>query len=142
MLEFNVAQLEKSPIGAAREYDIDDSITVEDQEVRLTGRVKMTRTNRSILVHGELEGAPSLECSRCLQRYTAPVAFTFEEEFFPVMDVTSGLPLETHEEEGDFIIDERHVLDMTEAARQYLILAQPMKPLCRPDCPGLLPQAG
>jgi uncharacterized protein len=142
VLEINVAQLEKSLIGTTREYDIDDTLELEGQSVSLTGQVVMIRTNRSVLVKGELQGAVDMECSRCLRRYTAPVAFTFEEEFFPAVDVTSGLLLETHEEEGDFVIDENHVLDLTEAARQYLILAQPMKPLCRTDCPGILPQAG
>ena len=30
-----------------------------------------------------------------------------------------------------------HVLDLTEAMRQYILIAIPMKPLCREDCAEL-----
>ena len=34
------------------------------------------------------------------------------------------------------------VLDVTEVARQHLLLALPMVPVCRPDCRGLCPRCG
>ena len=34
------------------------------------------------------------------------------------------------------------VLDLSEAVRQYALLALPMKPLCQEDCAGLCPQCG
>ncbi|MBA7688765.1 hypothetical protein ES703_97254 [subsurface metagenome] len=46
------------------------------------------------------------------------------------------------EEPGCFTIDEHHILDLTEAIRQYALLAIPMKPLCRGDCAGLCPNCG
>jgi uncharacterized protein len=139
VLEFNVAQLEKSPIGTTREYELDDRMDYDGQTTRVTGRVLLTRTNRSILVKADLAATVPQECCRCLSPFEGRVSFTINEEFFPLMDVTSGLPLAPDEEGGDFIIDEHHVLDLTEAVRQYLILSQPMKPLCRPDCQGILP---
>jgi uncharacterized protein len=41
-----------------------------------------------------------------------------------------------------FRLDERHLLDIREALRQYIIAQMPMKPLCRPDCKGLCPECG
>lgn len=141
MLEFNVAQLEKSPIGATREYELDDRMDYDGQPTRLTGRVLLTRTNRSILVKADLSAVVPQECCRCLKSFDCDLKFSINEEFFPLVDVTSGLPLTPDEDGGDFIIDEHHVLDLTEAIRQYIVLSQPMKPLCRPDCEGLLPRA-
>ena len=41
-----------------------------------------------------------------------------------------------------FIIDEHHVLDLSEAVRQYALVVIPMKPVCREDCAGLCPGCG
>ena len=56
--------------------------------------------------------------------------------------MTSGSLLSLPDEPGCFTIDEHHILDLTEAVRQYALLALPMKPLCRQDCAGLCPTCG
>ncbi len=137
MLSFNVAQLEKAPIGATRDYQLDDTLTVEGREIAVKGELKLTRTNRSVLAQANLRTAVPLECCRCLGEYECPLEVKFEEEFFPQLDVTSGLPVDVEDEEENFTVDEHHVLDLSEAIRQYIILTQPMKPLCRMDCPGI-----
>jgi uncharacterized protein len=40
------------------------------------------------------------------------------------------------------LIDEHHILDLSEVIRQGLWLAIPMEILCRPDCAGLCPRCG
>jgi len=60
-----------------------------------------------------------------------------EEEFYPISDVTTGSMLDEPAEIDDFIIDEHLILDLSEAVRQYALLAIPMKPLCRADCQGI-----
>jgi uncharacterized protein len=140
VLSFNVAQLEKGLIGSTRDYQVDDRLTVEGHEITVKGSVKLTRTNRSVLVAANLKTAMPLECCRCLNQYECPLEVRFEEEFFPTLDVSSGLPLDVEDAEESFAVDEHHVLDLTEAIRQYVILAQPMKPLCRTDCAGIQPK--
>jgi uncharacterized protein len=56
--------------------------------------------------------------------------------------VVSGISLPVSQEPGGFIIDEHHILDLTEAIRQYALLALPMKPLCQESCAGLCPSCG
>jgi uncharacterized protein len=70
------------------------------------------------------------------------MTLNIEEEYFPIIDVSSDTPLSLPGELGSFTIDEHHVLDLTEAIRQYALLAVPMKPLCREDCAGLCPGCG
>jgi uncharacterized protein len=137
VLSFNVAQLEKGLIGATRDYLIDDPLTVDSREIKVKGDVKLTLTNRSVLVQAKLKTALPQECCRCLGEYECPLDVKFEEEFFPTLDVFSGLPLDVDDPDESFTVDEHHILDLTEAVRQYVILAQPMKPLCRTDCPGI-----
>jgi uncharacterized protein len=77
-----------------------------------------------------------------LKIFDYPLTINLEEEFFPVIDVNSGTPLEMPDEPGSFTIDEHHILDLREAIRQNALLAIPMKPLCREDCAGLCQKCG
>ena len=60
----------------------------------------------------------------------------------PTIDINTGAKLPEPDETGSFTIDEHHILDLTEAIRQYRVMALPMKPLCREECAGLCPTCG
>ena len=139
-----MSQQLKSPIGSVREYDIDELLDILGIGVstEVKGTVKFVRTHRGILVQGTLKGKIPAECSRCLKVFDFPITINLEEEFFPIIDVNSGVPLEIPDEPGGFTIDEHHLLDLSEAIRQNALLAVPMKPLCRKDCAGLCQQCG
>lgn len=136
----NVSQQLKAPIGTIRNYEVND--VVGDGGSRVQGEVSLTRTNRGILAKAKLHTEVELTCSRCLNLFSYPLTLNFEEEYFPTTDITSGAPLPLPDKAGSFIIDEHHILDLTEAIRQYGLLAIPMKPLCHEDCVGLSPIAG
>jgi len=143
-MEINVSQQLKAPIGYIREYEVDELVDILGINVgsRVQGSVKLTRTNRGILVQGTLHTNTPVECSRCLKVFDYPLTIKIEEEYFPVIDVNSGTPLEIPDEPGSFTIDEHHILDLSEAIRQNALLAIPMKPLCREDCAGLCQVCG
>ncbi len=143
-MQINVSQLLQEPIGSTREYDIDAAADIigDGKERRLKGECNLMRTRRGILVRCSLDSEIELTCGRCLNSFRQPLKINFEEEFLPTIDVTSGIPLPQAEDTGAFIIDEHHIIDLTEPARQYALMAVPMKPLCRPDCAGLCPRCG
>ncbi len=137
-MQINVSGLLKESIGASRDYEIDELI--EDREDNLTipvnGHVKLIHTNRSILVKGKFNVSVKTICSRCLEDFDCPLEIVIEEEYFPVLDIGSGYPMPSPEESDSFTIDAHQILDLTEAIRQYALLAVPMKPLCRENCNG------
>jgi uncharacterized protein len=145
-MRVNVAQLLKEGIGSTRSYEVDEVIDLDvagDGGGGLVhGNVELTRTNRGILARGSLDTVVKIDCSRCLCEYECPLHMKIEEEFFPLTDIFTGAPLSPPEEPDVFTIDEQHILDLTEAIRQSVLLALPMKPLCREDCEGLCPQCG
>ncbi|MDD5701400.1 MAG: DUF177 domain-containing protein, partial [Dehalococcoidales bacterium] len=116
-MEINVSQQLKDPIGNVREYEISDVIDILDigASSRVEGSVKLTRTNRGILVQGTLKAAVPVECSRCLKVFDYNLTINLEEEYFPVIDVNSGVPVELPDDPGSFTIDEHHILDLREA---------------------------
>lgn len=143
-MQINVSQLLQESIGAFRDYEISDEVDVAgDGNCRKAwGKVRLLRTHRGILVRAELNTEIKLACSRCLRPFRSPVTLKIEEEYIPVVDIVSGAPLPASEELGSFVVDEHHVIDLTEAIRQYALLAVPMKPLCKEDCAGLCPVCG
>ena len=145
---YNVAQLLKAPVGTVQHVDLDDADELElrDGEATLagpvTGEVRLHRTNQGIYVDGTARVPVELQCTRCLKTYTTTVTFPLREQFYPTIDVISGLPVAVPDDELAFTIDRNHLLDLREAIRQNLVLALPMKTLCREDCKGLCPQCG
>ena len=117
-------------------------VDIAGSDSRVQGEIRLTRTNQGILVKGTLHVDVEIACSRCLNLFHCPLELNIEEEYFPVIDVVSGMPLLLPGEPGCFTIDEHHILDLTEAIRQYALVAIPMKPLCREDCAGLCPTCG
>jgi len=142
-VQFNVAALLKESTGATREYDIDDDLRVDGEKHHVTGHARFDRTPRGVLVRASLTGTMSGECSRCLHPIEYPVEFDLDEEYVPMVDVNTGVHVETDETTEDaYRINARHVLDLTEAAAQYWTLALPLAPVCSEDCAGLCPDCG
>lgn len=138
-----MSQQLKATIGSTRAYQVDDIVDITgDNGSRVNGKVKLTRTNRSVIVTSSLQADITLNCNRCLNKCRCSVAFDIEEEYFPTINVLSGLPIAIPDEPGCFLVDEHHIIDLTEAIRQYALMAIPMKVLCRPECAGLCPLCG
>ena len=143
-MQYNVAQLLKEPTGATRSVELN-----QGPESRggyspdgLAGRMQFLRTHQGLLVRGNVKARVSLTCSRCLNEFVDAAQLDLEEEFFPRVDVNTGQRMPLPSDTEGTIIDVNHVLDLTEVLRQYVIAAQPIKPLCRADCSGLCQECG
>ena len=142
---YNVSQLLKELTGAVRRDEVDERLESSDEpweSCRVQGTVTLLRTHRGVLVTGELTTAIPLECGFCLESFDLPLVLSLEEEFFPIIDVSSGLPVGVPTETGPFLIDKHHILDISEAVRQAIVLTTPISPRCGEDCRGLCPICG
>lgn len=142
---YNVAQLLKESVGATRRYEVSEPGDYSAEgwgEVRPQGPVSLLRTPQGLLVQAKLEVSIPEQCGRCLEPFSQALVAEIEEEFLPITDVNTGAPLEVPRDEDVFTIDERHMLDLTEALRQAIILARPIQLVCRTDCAGLCPSCG
>jgi uncharacterized protein len=146
-LQFNVAQLLKEVSGATRKYQLD--ITYPDIEPALLltdtikGDLRFLRTALGILVQGAMSTAVELNCTRCLKDFEKRLEIEIEEEFRPTIDINTGIPLPDDKEVdvANWITDQ-HILDLSEVARQDLLLGLPAYPICSPACRGLCPTCG
>ncbi len=110
--------------------DLEETVPVETMFSALPDRpsllapihlnVHAEAVDDEILALIKAETRVALECSRCLEPFERPLKAT----------VTLHAPFEVEE------------VEVGEQARQSLLLALPLKPLCRPDCKGLCDRCG
>lgn len=101
------------------------------------GDLRLTRTNRGLLVHARFQTAIDETCSRCLREIELPVDIELDEEALPSVDFTSGLPIDASSEPDALRLTDHHELVLVDEVRDAILLAEPIAPLCRDDCPGL-----
>jgi len=108
--------------------------------VRLAGRVH--RGRRGVQLEGRLEAVVGQDCSRCLEPVESPLA----ADLFLVL-VSEAAEFGAGEqrleaEDATLFYAERGKADLREIAREQILLNQPQKPVCGPDCAGLCPTCG
>jgi len=138
MIRINVAQQLKQAVGVIRRYHIQE--TIDETGSIIHGELELLRTDQGILVTGELRTSERLICSRCLESFDCPISLKIAEEFFPVIDIVSGVSLSCPA--NAFSIDEHNELCLDDAVYEYTLMVKPMKPLCQDNCKGLCDQCG
>ncbi|MFP3867115.1 MAG: YceD family protein [Desulfobacteraceae bacterium] len=111
-------------------------------ESPLKGSIRLEKPGDYLLVRGVLKGELRLNCSRCLESFLQSLECRFDLLLKP------GPPPETEEErelsaeelgEDYYSGDE---LDLERIIQEQILLAVPLKPLCREACLGLCPHCG
>ena len=148
-VQYNVAQLLKSPVGATRTYTLNEPFGLSEDvpfSGNTQGDVQFTHVNNGIVVNARLHGTVTLECSRCLEPFVSDLDLSFAERYISTFDVYTGVPIHESEEDEDdedvYTLDAHHELDLHEAIRQQAVMNVPMQPIHAPDCAGLCPTCG
>jgi len=148
-LRFNVAQLLRDTVGSSRKvelaanlHELAPELSGGNRTHALRGPVRLMNTNAGILVHGQLSGEATLACARCLEPVTVPLDVEIDELFRPTIDLVTGRTITPEEDDTALLIDEHHILDLTEVVRQNALLAAPLNAVCRETCRGLCPTCG
>jgi uncharacterized protein len=109
------------------------------------------RMGEDIFLAGGIEGAMDFECGRCLARYRHRLSGDFRLALEPAGNrvpadpegaaalIRDGLCLGDELEAGWF---QGHEIHLGSVFLELVLLAIPVKPLCREDCAGLCPQCG
>lgn len=145
-LIWNVAGLLTDDAGMDRQYPVvgvritpPDGLTLAEP---IDGAVRLTRTNRGIIVDAGLTTVLAGECSRCLKPVRIPLRLEIDEEYLPSLDLSTGQPVPADDEPDAWRLTDHHELDLEPAVGEAIILAEPTATLCRPDCPGLCVSCG
>jgi uncharacterized protein len=145
-------ELASVPVGADVELDL-----------------RFEAVSEGILVTGSATAPVAGECARCLAPLTSTVTASLTELYLYPDERPRGSREahdgrrghdrhdkhdrldqhdrhERHDDQGEQDDEERYLdgdlLDLEPAFRDAVVLALPMSPLCRPDCPGLCVECG
>ena len=136
-MQFNVSQLLQEPIGSRRSFRLEgDPLEAGGQRTAVSGEVELLRTDGSILATARLSAPLAALCSDCAREFEKPLSLTFSEEFWPAYDQVTQARVDVPEGREGFRVVEGQ-LDLTEAVRQYIEMARPMRPHCGPNCLGI-----
>ncbi len=125
----------------------------EGSDVELS--LRFDAVTEGVLVTGSATAPVAGECARCLGPVTSTVTVSFLELYRYSEDRSRAarrererererdreLEPEPADEEEERFLD-GDLLDLEPALRDAVVLALPMSPLCRQDCPGLCVECG
>ena len=146
-LLWNVSGLLGEAPGATRDYEV-AGVTIDlGEELRqadpIEGHVRLSRTNRGLLVTADLATSLQAECSRCLREIEVPIEIHIHEEALPTLDLHTGHPITPEAgEEEQLRLTDHHELDLEAPVREAIQLEEPIAALCDDACPGLCPICG
>lgn len=147
MLQMDVVRLKRLTGESARFELLADlpPLEVQGETASFCGpvsaRLVVSNTGAVLLAQGEVAGKLGLTCDRCLELFEYAFLLPFEETYRPVPggeEIGPGCG----REEAESVPFSGDLLDITPEVLNGVILALPMKALCRDDCPGLCPHCG
>ena len=110
--------------------------------LKASGKVELvSEVLREIRVTGHISVPMEADCDRCLEPAAAPLDSNFELYYRPVAEgYGEEKGLDAGEAEMGFY--EGDGLELNDVLREYVLLAMPMRRLCRQDCKGICPVCG
>ncbi len=134
------------PEGIEVEVRLDqEDPAVRDLDVKgpITGSFHIRKVGLQLLVRGRVAGDVRLRCARCLEDFILEVQEDVDIELRPVDDLArSELEMELGADDLDVEFFRGDVLDLGHLAAEQIVLAIPMKPICRETCAGICPMCG
>ena len=118
---------------APAEIGLDGRFTAE---VVVEAHLEKTVTQLALSAHLATEGR--FTCDRCADEFAMPLTASYRMHYLWNEDEAAGLD----PSEVQIVSASLAVIDLSEDVRQTLLLAVPLKLLCRDACKGLCPHCG
>lgn len=124
------------------QVDPEDQISFEEDEEKvfsLAGKVIFRRTDFGVVGDFDVEGEVEMVCDRCLQRFTQKIKTQFSQEFiFFNAKISDGDYYYQDLKNEGFVIDEYNRVKLNETLREGILVALPMKKICKENCQGII----
>ncbi|MDE3180490.1 MAG: DUF177 domain-containing protein [Acidobacteriota bacterium] len=95
-----------------------------------------------VRVHGRVTARVSAACDCCTTPVELPIEQDFDLLYRPVSSIAAEEEIEVPPDELDVGFYTGNGIDLADVVKEQLILALPMKVVCRPDCCGLCAVCG
>jgi uncharacterized protein len=145
--------LEIHPVDFREEFnpgaiDLSDEVR-QRSPLRTEGRADLVEEHhgkhqvvRDIRVKGKLETSLEVACARCLDLVVHQVSRSFDLLYRPLGADSGHAELSVTDAEAEIGYYEGEGLLLEDTLREQVLLALPLKTVCREDCKGLCPHCG
>ena len=104
----------------------------------VAAHVTLEKSSRQILLRAQIRSHALFQCDRCLDE--------FKKEISPVFQLVYVWDAQERSAESDedirTLTSDTNIIDISDAVRDSVLLAVPLKLLCREDCAGLCQRCG
>jgi uncharacterized protein len=109
-------------------------------------RLRAYRIGDIVEVQGNLEAAVRLACCRCLSEFETSIAshftLTYMQENIDSLNKLPDEDVELRPDDIGLIPFRGEEINLIEGIQEQVVIAFPLKPLCREKCRGLCPKCG
>jgi len=102
----------------------------------------VSRALGEVRVRGHLSVRIDTECDRCLETASIPIESDFDLFYEPMSLVPEEAEVEINQGESEIGFYEGEGLELEDILRERVLLALPMRKVCREDCQGICPVCG
>jgi uncharacterized protein len=123
-----------------------EAVNSEDEAIKLieAARVQGNLTKRivGVDVEGEIFARVEFECSRCLRAIENVLQFPFAAAFVEPENYTRAKDAELRGDDLEVSVLDSQRIDLSELAREQILLQAPSQIFCAEDCKGLCQKCG
>jgi uncharacterized protein len=101
-------------------------------------KATLEKTSRQLLLRGSVATTAEVECDRCVALIREPIGSGYQMHY--VWEETDAERIDPSEVQ--VLLPGQTVIDLSDDVRQTVLLALPLKHVCREDCKGLCPHCG
>lgn len=121
--------------------EIDDRMGIKVKNFRIWGTITKSRLEYFLILN--IKAKVLLQCARCLKKFEKNIEEKGEYHVKMGKDkLLTKKEVEIQEDDINTIYIEETILNLIPLSRELILLAIPMKPLCKDDCLGLCPVCG
>ena len=137
-MKINISNLSEG----VHEYKFEDEPFVIRLDERFSKtvfvNVELEKRRRQLFLAGHVKTIGRFACDRCLDDFDQGISFDYRMAY--VLDKSDAV--EFDQSEVTVISTSTNEIDISEDVRQYILLAVPLKLLCKEDCAGLCSTCG
>jgi uncharacterized protein len=130
--------IRKSYAPGSVDYQTAEMRQLDPLEVNATAEL----LEGQIRVAGEIETKVELVCARCLEPVVDELHRSFDLFYHPLPKGEKSEEARLREDDAEIGFFEGEGLFLADVLREQVLLALPMKVICRSDCRGLCPNCG
>lgn len=118
-------------------------LALEDDRARLSEAPELSgrviRDRNQVVLKGRLSARAEVDCDRCLKPVDVLVSTEFNLRYVTAEEYALIHTAELKDEDLALSVFDGETIDIDEVAREQVLLAVPLRSLCREDCQGFCP---